>query len=197
MECEPEASRLENATQLILDIIRSRFNGVVAGFLTLPGVDQWLLCLLVFSLFGGVAYWIGLQTGLIRKDESIPGAREQAIIALRTFFHPALVEETIFRGLLLPPPPLCLKSPSDSISLLLSLMAFILVHPLNGVLFNPERRQVFTHPVFLSLAALLGIITSALYCLTASLWPCVVFHWLVVFLWTTRYGGLSHPGGAT
>jgi predicted Abi (CAAX) family protease len=93
---------------------------------------------------------------------------------------PAITEELFFRALLLPR-----TSENVSISVLLlwgciSLLLFVIYHPLNTVSFFPRGANTFFDFVFLLLAALLGIICSITYLQSGSLWTAVVIHWLTV-----------------
>ncbi len=168
---------------------------MVSGYQAWPNLEGWAISLLMILAYGLIARWVGLRSGLIRGEIKQLAFSTQALLGLRLLIHPALVEESVFRGLLLPTPSPPSLSPSAGFWYGLSLLLFVTAHPLNGLILRRERRQLFTHPAFLFLAALLGLWASALYWITASLWPPVLLHWLVVFIWLTRYGGTAHLEG--
>lgn len=147
---------------------------VVQAATTVPGARAWLETLAVTLGFCAVALPLGLSGGVLKLEPA-----PTAALLLRTFFVPSLVEELVFR--VLPPPRL---AP-------LALLAYVLLHPLNALLFLPSARDVFYNPVFLLLTALLGGSCGLLYHRTRSLWPPVVLHWLVVAGWLTVLGGKS------
>lgn len=146
---------------------------VVRAVTTWPGARGWLETSAVAAVFVSVAVPVGLASGLLRPDTAHTAALP---LLLRTFFVPALLEELLFR--VLPPPRLWP----------LALVAYVLVHPLNALLFLPSARGVFYDPVFLFLAALLGGGCTLLYRRTRSLWPPVVLHGFVVAGWLIFWG---------
>ncbi|MEM8720927.1 MAG: CPBP family glutamic-type intramembrane protease [Cyanobacteria bacterium P01_G01_bin.39] len=102
-----------------------------------------------------------------------------------------MLEELVFRGLILPYPDSSISLESYSIWSLFSLGLFIIYHPLNALTFFPQGRSVFFRPVFLVLAAALGIVCTITYWQTGSLWIPVIIHWLAVVLWLLCFGGWS------
>jgi predicted Abi (CAAX) family protease len=71
----------------------------------------------------------------------------------------------------------------------LSLVLFVVYHPLNALTFYPVGRSTFMNPVFLLLAAVLGVACSIAYLLFGSIWPAVAIHWLAVTAWLLLLGG--------
>jgi predicted Abi (CAAX) family protease len=179
------------------ELIWERVRALATGLLVWPTVSAWLISLLVMLLYGGIALWVGLRSGLIKRRVSKPTTPERILTGIRLLLHPALVEEAIFRGLLLPPPSNVSFTTDVVLWFLLSLFTFILSHPLNGYLLRRGARHVLTNPTFLTLAGLLGLCASLLYWTTASLWPPILLHWLVVYVWLTNYGGLAALSGRT
>ena len=105
------------------------------------------------------------------------------------FLMPALVEELVFRVALLPHP---LEGPGPAASLgwgALSVGLFVLYHPLAGISWYPQARQVFHDRRFLLQCTLLGVACVLTYNLTGSLWAPVLIHWLAVTLWLWPLGG--------
>src|SRR5215831_14907883 len=97
----PEDScRNINATLRSLAI--RRWNDLREALTTLPDVRTWLACALGYALFLLVAATIGLASGLLRVEASHAGAADAIRLAALLFIQPALFEEMVFRGLLLP-----------------------------------------------------------------------------------------------
>ena len=71
------------------------------------------------------------------------------------------------------------------------MLVFAIYHPLNALTFFPTGRKIFVRPIFLSLAALLGIICVIVYWQSGSLWLSVILHWIVVAAWLAFLGGYN------
>jgi predicted Abi (CAAX) family protease len=71
----------------------------------------------------------------------------------------------------------------------LSLFLFVVYHPLNALSFFSRGIETFFNRIFLTLAALLGMLCSLTYLQSGSLWTPVVIHWLVVVVWLLLLGG--------
>ena len=63
------------------------------------------------------------------------------------------------------------------------------MHPLNGIFVRHDAFAVFTHPLFLLFAALLGLVCTISYQISGSLWPPMLMHWITVLVWTMFLGG--------
>jgi predicted Abi (CAAX) family protease len=72
---------------------------------------------------------------------------------------------------------------------IISLIAFILYHPLNALTFYAAGKPTFIDWRFLTLAGLLGAVCSISYCTTGSIWPPVLIHWITVASWIKLFGG--------
>ncbi|MEM9164513.1 MAG: CPBP family glutamic-type intramembrane protease [Cyanobacteria bacterium P01_F01_bin.4] len=94
----------------------------------------------------------------------------------------------MFRALLIPRPDAA-SSQSLGSWAIASLVIFIGFHPLNARFLMTERRETFYNPIFLTLAGLLGVVCTLSYLQSASLWPPVVLHWLMVIIWLLSLGG--------
>ncbi len=160
---------------------------MVAAIFRLPSVQDWqrvalyLLwlapLLAIFAYLGGFATWQ-------------PAAIDVATLrlAILLFVIPALGEEILFRGLLLPSPG-TKQSKQKSIRTVLAIALFVLWHPLQAWTFGPPWAGLFLNLWFLCTVAVLGIVLSRVYFRTKSLWPCVFVHWLVVASWKLFFGG--------
>ena len=102
---------------------------------------------------------------------------------------PALIEELVFRVLLLPRTTENLPIGLVWFWVGISLVLFIVYHPLNAISFFPSGRDTFFNLIFLTLAGLLGFVCSLAYLQSGSLWTPVFIHWLVVAVWLLLLGG--------
>jgi predicted Abi (CAAX) family protease len=148
---------------------------------TLPNARGWLETSLLFLVFALIAVPAAYEGSFFTTRLSfitwLP-------ILVTTLFIPSLVEELIWRVLLVPRPQTKYFWHFGFFSLTL----YVASHPLGAWLFRPTARDVFYSPVFLLLATLLGLLCLVAYERTRSLWSCVVIHWLVVAIWLL-FGG--------
>ena len=168
-----------------------------------PDRGQWLLCGGLLGIYALIAIPWGLRSSLLTWDplgkvSQCPGWDSPVKLILSTsliaLVFPALVEEILFRILPLPDPQQITGDQGWLLFLkpaIVSWLLFIAAHPLNAWVFFPSRKATFFNPIFLSLAALLGLICTIAYGLTASLWPPVLLHWLPVVMWLLVLGGLE------
>lgn len=120
--------------------------------------------------------------GLVRYGE-VPQASTAAALAATLFVAPALGEELLFRGLLIP------QSGNKGRWIAASTLLFVLWHPLQALTIGPPWARAFLDPWFLAASAVLGLALGRIYAATRSLWPCVATHWLAVFGWKALLGG--------
>lgn len=169
-------------------IIIQRLNQAILTPLT--GKD-WLVILISLFTYGWVALLLGYFSRFIQFNPYFRSPKTLFSRLIKIFFFPALVEEIIFRVLLIPHPLEAVDLKTWVFWVLLSLGLFILYHPLNAITFYPEGNPTFFHPIFLSLAAFLGLICAVVYKLTGSLWGIVIIHGLVVFIWLYFLDGIT------
>lgn len=170
-------------------MFRARIASLKIAFLTWPDKAAWLKCAAIFAAYASLAAGIGFPTGFLKLELMNGPAGLYIALPLVLFLRPALIEEVFFRGLLLPHPRECAGRRSLLCAAALSLAAFVLMHPLNGMTFRPEAFPVYSHPVFLVLAALLGIACTVAYQTSGSIWPPILCHWFSGALWTLFLGG--------
>src|SRR5204862_7150066 len=72
---------------------------------------------------------------------------------------------------------------------MISLCLFVASHPLKEWKERSPRSFAFKDPTFLFLATLLGLMCTVAYMRSGSLWPPLVMHWVVVFIWLGFLGG--------
>ncbi|NEO68574.1 CPBP family glutamic-type intramembrane protease [Moorena sp. SIO3H5] len=187
---------------------------LMAGILTFPDGQAWVIVVILIMIYGLIALPIGLRNGFLQLDQKLLTIDNPPLsplfsktdlnaVNVKTYWHPvlkimitalftpAILEEIFFRVLLLP-------HPSENPSLIsiaawstVSLFIFVIYHPLNAITFYPAARQTFFKPIFLFLAALLGIICTIAYLQSGSIWTAVVIHWLFVVIWLIGLGGKS------
>jgi predicted Abi (CAAX) family protease len=129
---------------------------------------------------------VGLATGLYApRSANLAGLPWRLLTVL---FVPAIGEEAVFRGLLIPgraelarpAGPLCLATG-----------IFVGWHVVEAQTFLPMARPLFDRPDFLACAGILGLGCGWIRWRTGSLWPAVGLHWVMVNLWQTWFGGFT------
>lgn len=148
-----------------------------------------ILSLLLLSGYGALVIPIGLRNGLLQRRRADGPGRAVLARSLGLLLMPALVEESLFRVALLPRP----LEGAPALAVLgwssLGVGLFVLYHPLAGRLWYPAGRRLFMDRRFLLACGLLGVVCSAAYLLSGSLWPPALIHWLVVLIWLEGLGG--------
>jgi predicted Abi (CAAX) family protease len=155
----------------------------------MPHWRTWRACAAVYALFLACAVPIGLLSGLLRPSAPLLPPPEMIGAGLLLFVQPALIEEIIFRGLLLPRDFRSMRGRRLIVMSGSSLALYVAAHPVAARLFRPEARSLFESPVYLTLAALLGLACTATYFISRSIWPPVAIHWLTVVTWIWFLGG--------
>jgi predicted Abi (CAAX) family protease len=163
---------------------------LAALVLPLTGRD-WGVTAIGLGLYGAIALTIGFRSGFLRWRS--PERRPLEILKMLVFcfFSPALWEEFVFRVLLIPHPETATSTANLILSALVSITLFTVYHPLNAIIFYKKGNPTFFQPIFLILAALLGLTCTVVYWLTGSLWTISLVHWLVVVVWLLFLNGLS------
>ncbi len=168
---------------------RTRLRGLRLGLLRWPDGLSWRRSLPAAGvLLLGLP--VALTSGLLA-----PGAAAQWGWRLQVlpFVVPALAEEVLFRGLLLPHPrllrPWRRRAPWWAASLLL----YVGAHPLLAATVRHGALGVFDTAAFLLEATLLGAAATLAWERSGSLWPGVVLHGAVVALWLSL-GGAAQLG---
>lgn len=160
-------------------------NGPLRPLLKWPGLSKWRKAMPV-ALAGALA--IGAVAGLAGMASFSPEPAGPDTIKLLAILLlvPALGEELLFRWLLYPRSGL----PGRKLLVILSVSLFVLWHPLqvwSGL--GPAWSGIFLDPVFLVCVALLGSTVAMLRERTGSIWPPVLFHWMIVAAWKLGFGG--------
>lgn len=111
------------------------------------------------------------------------------------FLLPALLEEWLFRVLLLPNRLEGFQQPQLLGWAALSLGLFVAYHPLAALNWYPQGRPLFLKRPFLLQCTWLGVICTLLYLQSGSLWPPVLLHWLAVVCWLEQLDGRHRLSG--
>ncbi|MDJ0648845.1 MAG: CPBP family glutamic-type intramembrane protease [Xenococcaceae cyanobacterium MO_188.B19] len=170
-----------------IDIVIQR---VIWGFSNLPTVNDWLNGIILILVYAVIALPVGFWLNFLQLDIQYSG---KIVIKIMTtsFIAPAILEELVFRVVLLPQSSEYVSFKALLVYSIISLLLFIIYHPLNGITFFPAGRKTFFNPVFLFLAALLGLICTIAYLRSGSIWISVVIHWLTVVTWLLCFGGMK------
>lgn len=170
----------------MIEAIAHRFT---RALLTVPSTENWQQSAVLLLVFTLVSLPLGFKLGFLQIDVlQAPWQTLTRIITI-SLLTPAVTEELFFRVLLLPHTTEHASMAAQWLWGCISLAVFIAYHPLIALSFFPAGRTTFLNPVFLWLAALLGIICTIAYLNSGSLWPSVVIHWLVVVVWLLFFGG--------
>lgn len=162
---------------------------IASSITTLPNKKDWILLGILFFLFSAIV----LPLGFISHFLTIESVNFSAATIFRCFvvtlITPAILEELFYRVILLPHNSEDISNKQKSILGSISLIIYVLSHPLNGLTFYKIALPTFTDPVFLFDTTLLGIICTIIYWRSGSLWSSVIIHWLVVAIWLMFLGG--------
>ncbi|BAY62317.1 abortive infection protein [Calothrix brevissima NIES-22] len=170
-----------------LSLLLNRFFGSLA----IPTIQDWLVIVVMLLIYSLIALPYGQKSQFLNIQVWAANWRHKSLLSLRCLFAPALLEELIFRVFLLPHPSEHSNFLTWSLSAIVSLLLFIVYHPLNAKTFFKAGNPTFMQRDFLALATLLGIICTVAYRLTGSLWVIVCIHWVVVVAWLIMFGGIA------
>jgi len=125
---------------------------------------------------------LGTATGLLTPVPADGLAR----IALVALVFPALAEELVFRGALIPDRT---ETPHAGRAIAVPTLLFVLWHVLEAYTVFPGARGLLTRPDFLLSAGVLGLLCALLRRRSGSLWTAVALHWAAVVVWKSGLGG--------
>jgi predicted Abi (CAAX) family protease len=161
-----------------------------AGIVTLPTMSGWLWGFGLLIGYGIIACIFGFRSKFLSIDYRLDKSNWQNLLSLgHLFLMPALVEEILFRLLLIPHPIETPTSTDTWLWSIISLILFIIYHPLNALTLYPQGKPTFMDWRFLTLAALLGIVCTSIYSMSGSIWLSVLIHWVAVWCWLKLFGG--------
>ncbi len=164
---------------------------LIDALTTFPDARGWLISVGILLGYAVFALWFGGRQGFLKRSATPIEVRKAFTLAVGVFFTPALFEELLFRALLIPHPFEDVWLQTTFLCAGLSLIVFIVYHPLNALTVYPAGKPTFFQSTFLILAGFLGLACTLTYLLTNSLWPGVILHWLAVTIWLLKLGGLA------
>jgi uncharacterized protein len=153
-----------------------------AAIVTRSQRRDWHYALILLALFSLIYLPVGFHTGFLRWDWRLnPGLVLR--VAVGALFSPGIVEELIFRVLMLPHPTEPLPPLQRQIWWLVSWSAFLLYH------LPPWTPSWFKTPMFLLGAGLVGLVCSFAYLQSRSIYTAIALHWVIVVVWLIGFGG--------
>lgn len=160
----------------------ARVSDLLAGLRGLPSGEGWRRA--AFELAWALPLLLLVaHLGELAQIQPPPDGTTTLRLAALLFLAPALGEELLFRGLLIP------REGNTTRWMAISVVLFVLWHPLQAITFGPPWAETFLDPWFLAAVAILGVALARIYAATRSLWPCILTHWLLVLGWKTLLGG--------
>ncbi|MCI5144128.1 MAG: CPBP family intramembrane metalloprotease [Candidatus Electrothrix sp. AR3] len=161
-------------------------NNLLSGYKVSP-IQKIGLSLSLTLIFTFIALFIGNIGNLYRPQ--ILNSWLIYILPLSLFIFPSFLEESFFRGILIPNNTKE-KGPKTILVLtLISATLFTIWHPLNALTINLSAKEVFLNPYFLIIVFCLGVICSLSYIYSKSLWAPIIIHWTTTVIWVIFLGG--------
>ncbi len=167
-------------------MIRYLKNNYVVGIKTSP-LRALRFTTAVTSVYGLIATFIGINSNLFKFSTIESGIT--FFLPLALFIFPSFLEESFFRGVLIPNNTKEKGLKSVILISLLSSILFVVWHPLNALTINTSAQVMFLNPSFLIVVFCLGLACSLSYIYSKSLWAPVMIHWLTVVIWVFFLGG--------
>lgn len=149
-----------------------------------PAAGRWKAALGIALPAAAIIALSGFLGGWLRFDP-VTDLPSSLVAAAILFVVPALVEELVFRGVLLS----WFATVSQRWGNWLSIGLFVLWHPVQALTFGPPWSAIFLQPSFLFATFILGIVLTHIRIVSQSLWPVIVIHWLLVAVWKLLFGG--------
>lgn len=168
---------------------KARVYDLRRGLTTRPAREDLPFVIVALGIYAAVAFAIGFGTGFFRISVLKASQATMLVLPVSLFVMPSLLEEILFRGLMLPHRSGNLPTRRWAVFFIVSLAAFILWHPLNALTINKAAIPVFTDVRFLLIAGLMAACCSITYFRTGSLWVPILIHWITVVVWVFFLGG--------
>lgn len=143
---------------------------------------HWL-GVLAYGLF---ALGVGLSSGLLQLE--FPSLFEVLVLPIMLIVYPSLIEEVVFRGLLLPRRLMAASGLHQFLAVTISTGLFVLMHPLNAWLIGLSDTSQFLEPSFLAIVTALGYTCGFIYLKSGSLRAPILVHWATVVSWNLFLG---------
>jgi predicted Abi (CAAX) family protease len=155
---------------------------ILSSLKTWPSVRDWTEGLVVSAVTAWVITAIAWPSGLLTWQPDAGAAFRLP----RILVMPSFTEELVFRGAL----PARGQARHPAMWITASVLVFTLWHVVEASTFLPGARLFLTAP-FLACAAVLGLGCAILRYRTGSIWPAVILHAVVVWVWQMAFGGPS------
>ncbi|MBF2026436.1 MAG: CPBP family intramembrane metalloprotease [Oscillatoriales cyanobacterium C42_A2020_001] len=163
----------------------------ILGAVNVPTMAEWSVAMGTLLGYGAIALPFGYAQGFLKFNPWKASWWRYGLLTARLLFMPALLEEFVFRVLLLPAPRAAITYQAWAMWAIVSLVLFIAYHPFNAKTFFKRGDPTFFQPAFLTLAGLLGVACTLVYWLTYSLLLVTFIHWVAVTVWLTLLGGME------
>ena len=150
-------------------------------------MNNWQSGLRLVPVYAVLAGAIGFGSGMFQV-QFLTGT-PLLYLPITLFLMPSFLEESFFRGILIPNDAVERGRAKAWTYILISTAAFVLWHPLNALLYNHAAASFFFNPWFLLTATLLGLTCGYSYVHSRSLWQPILIHWLTVVVWVIFLGG--------
>jgi predicted Abi (CAAX) family protease len=166
---------------VLLTRLRYRFKTALR---TWPRRRAWQFALFLLLVYGLVYLPIGLSLSFLSWSPRLEFWTVLGV-SIGSLLMPGLIEELIFRALLVPHPTEPLPPITRRLWIGASLILFFGYH------LNPWAPRFFGQPVFLLGMGLLGLACTVSYLQSRSVWTAVLIHWFIVVSWLLLFGGLA------
>lgn len=137
-------------------------------------------------IYGFFALAVGLGSGLLQPE--VPSWFELLVLPFLLVLYPSLIEESVFRGLMLPRSLLDASGWRRFLAVTASTALFVLMHPVNAWFIDVSNTSQFLEIPFLLIVTALGYACGYLYLRSGSLWAPVALHWATVVAWNLFLG---------
>lgn len=168
------------------ELIRGAPRRLVRSLTTWPDRRGWVIAATTGAATLAMMAVVGFSGGLYALHPANTAGLAGRLVS--TLVIPALGEETVFRGLLVPDRE---ESARPAVALVAATAVFTLWHVIEATTFLTSAAPMFLRPDFLACAAILGLGCGIMRWRTRSLWPGVATHWLMVNLWQIWLGGFT------
>ncbi len=172
------------------------------GGVTIPSGEDWLITLGILLGFGAIALLLGFSQNFLHWNPWQAPWHRQLATCLRLLIMPALLQEYIFRVLLIPYPKNWIPAGiwwawawlalGLFVSFQLGYARFVRRFPwgvlrITSLTWN-ESPSILPNP-HISLITILGVACTITYRLTGSLWTITLVHWVFISVWWLLLGG--------
>ncbi len=167
-----------------MKILHRLVQRIILASCTIPRAKDWHNAIALLILFALIYLPFGFKLGFLRFQPELAWYTLLGV-GVGSFFMPGLLEELIFRVLLIPHSTEAISEHTKWLSVSISWVLFMTYH------LHPFTPPFFRDSAFLIAAGMIGIICTVAYLRSGSLWSAVFIHWLIAVVWLTLLGGLE------